>query len=825
MLGCHKPTERVCRIHGDPHYYTFDKASYHLMGNCTYTLAKRCNMEEIVPYFRIEAKNVFIEDPPHTYVHRVLAHIHASRVEMHKDEPDKVMLDKTWRTLPVSYGSGAVTITKSGRFISLVTNFHLSVSYDTEHLVEIRLPGLFFNRSCGLCGNFNGDAHDDFMMPNGQQAKSSEELASSWKVIDADHGAVCGAPEVEEPCESDQEELYRKDEFCGIMIKSPGPFQACHSTISPESFLYSCLRDMCSFQGNHKQLCKALEVYSDSCQRAGVDIPDWRDDSYCEFLCPPNSEHKMCTTPCPATCSNLLAPTKCDRRCVEGCECHEGFVFSGGECVTLADCGCVVEGKYYEKDETFVQPHCLGRCRCVGNGTLSCTDKEICKEGEICKVQNGVLGCFLPSTRVCHVFAGSQYMTLDGNFYRFQGLCSYRVLESCAKRVEQFFMTIVYARQAATTAAILESVTTSYKDQEVTVRNKKVYVNGVESSTRRTLPLGIMVKEKQPYMILIFPFGLRVKFDGVQHLFIEVDEAFNHNLCGLCASDSMNSMGRRDRDVTRYASSWLVMTEKDWQCDPQLKAPPECSEASKKRPVEKCQRISDRSGPFEACHWKVHPQNYFESCLLEHCDAGRGLLPCGGSVQAYASACENAGIALGRWGNKTLCVLVELPQTPCDFSCSFTTDLCTWTQSTTDDIDWILTKGSTPSWLTGPSSAHTGAEDHYIYINGREALEGEVAHLVSPACTPRGPFCFGFWYHLYGAATLMSLRVYVAPEGKERKLLWIATGRKGDRWLPAKVTVPNTGRLQVIVEGMRGEDFLSDAAVDDFSVTPGPCGG
>lgn len=181
----------------------------------------------------------------------------------------------------MSYAGGSVTVSKSGTYISLMTEFQLIVSYDTEHLVEIRLPLLFFNMTCGMCGNFNGNKEDDFLMPNGEQAKGPNELGNSWRVTDAEQSSPCGVPDVAEPCTPNQQDLYKTNEFCGVLISSQGPFQVCHSAISPQSFFSSCLRDMCSFHGHQEQLCKTLSVYSEACQRAGLALPDWRAGSFC----------------------------------------------------------------------------------------------------------------------------------------------------------------------------------------------------------------------------------------------------------------------------------------------------------------------------------------------------------------------------------------------------------------------------------------------------------------------------------------------------------------------------------------------------------------
>lgn len=66
--------------------------------------------------------------------------------------------------------------------------------------------------------------------------------------------------------------------------------------------------------------------------------------------CPPNSHYSDCTPPCPPTCADLF-PMFCPQpptQCVEGCMCDAGFVLSDGKCVSLSNCGCVVDGEYHD---------------------------------------------------------------------------------------------------------------------------------------------------------------------------------------------------------------------------------------------------------------------------------------------------------------------------------------------------------------------------------------------------------------------------------------------------------------------------------------------
>ncbi|CAM2119228.1 unnamed protein product [Caretta caretta] len=161
---------------------------------------------------------------------------------------------------------------------------------------------------------------------------------------------------------------------------------------------------------------------------------------------------------------------------------------------------------------------------------------------------------------------------------------------------------------------------------------------------------------------------------------------------------------------------------------------------------------------------------------------------------------------------------------PCNMSCSFDTDFCDWTQSVSDSLDWKRHRGPTSSPNTGPSYDHTTGDGYFIYLQASEASSGAVAHLQSPVCSANGPHCFRFWYHMYGVARTMALRVYVAEDAAPR-LVWSETGNKGDRWNLAEVTVYSGGNMQILLEGQRGEDFRSDVAVDDVSLINGYCPG
>nr|XP_016853067.1 PREDICTED: IgGFc-binding protein [Anolis carolinensis] len=828
--GCYPHTFGVCYAYGDPHYYTFDKAMHHFMGNCTYTLAKVCANPAGLPFFNVEAKNEYRwGNPSVSYVQRVVVDVYGERVEIVKNEHSHVLVNKVRMTLPVHRLDGSIRVENSGRYVRLDTNFSLSVSFDTGHTVEIRLPTAYSNQTCGMCGNFNGHPQDDQMMPNGQQASSSTELGNSWQVPNSEHDKPsCGAPTEDlPPCPPEAEALYASEAFCGLMTSVQGPWAACLPVVSPGTFFESCVFDLCASGGGQQLLCGALEAYADACQRAGVNIATWRNATFCPLPCPPNSHYNPCASSCPATCSDPGSAENCSRPCVEGCECEGGFLLSGGKCVPRADCGCFLEGRYFEKGEAFWQPDCVSHCICAENGNLVCNPKS-CPEGQLCKVQDGALGCHVPEKATCHIYGDPHYVTFDGRLYHFQGGCNYTAVKLCSNASEPFSITTRNEDRGSSTWTALNSVAVSFRNLHVTLRkNKEVYVNGAKVALPADLAHGLRVEESPPHVVLRGPLGFMAKFDGDQELLVQVDERYKGQLCGLCGTfsgsqldDFLKPDGSLEHDPNVFGNSWRV-PDADWTCDSSPVVPPPCDPIKQVAFQSLCNVLLARDGPFALCHGNIPPQLYFETCVYDQCATGGDSGQFCKSLEAYAAACEQAEVALGEWRKGTSCD----SSTSCDFSCSFDADFCSWMQSDTESFDWTRHKGPTSSSTTGPSFDHTTGEGFFIYLKSNEANRGDVAHLLSPTCASNGPRCFRFWYHMYGVARTMALHVYVVLDGGSPELVWSETGNHGDRWKKAEVSIAHTGRLQIILEGVRGEDFRSDVAVDDIYVTDGYCPG
>ncbi|KAL7889354.1 hypothetical protein AOLI_G00016120 [Acnodon oligacanthus] len=54
-------------------------------------------------------------------------------------------------------------------------------------------------------------------------------------------------------------------------------------------------------------------------------------------------------------------------------------------------------------------------------------------------------------------------------------------------------------------------------------------------------------------------------------------------------------------------------------------------------------------------------------------------------------------------------------------------------------------------------------------------------------------------------------------------VVWTRSGHQGPDWRKANIMVYPSGPFQVVFEGIRGDGFEGDIAIDDVSVTKGKC--
>uniref|UniRef100_G3NK42 VWFD domain-containing protein n=1 Tax=Gasterosteus aculeatus TaxID=69293 RepID=G3NK42_GASAC len=306
-----------CSISGDPHYNTFDNTTYDFQGTCTYIAAESCHLSGTqLPTFSVAVEN----EKCLQILLYILLNLYLSGPQLNHlgslSMPDV-------KTGPV-YQDGYNDV--------IITDFGLRVTYDLVYHVTITVPGSYFGRTCGLCGNFNDDEADEFQLPDGNLTKDFQTFGAAWTVPVP--GAVC-----EDGCSGDQcpkcdvsKEAAIKAE-CSIISDTNGPFAACHGVIDPASYYQDCVYDVCMSTNEESMLCQSIVAYMSDCQSLGVNIGNWRNASFCPFTCSAGSHYATCALPCTSSCPGLKDIVTCTTTCSEGCVCDEDYVYNGTGCV------------------------------------------------------------------------------------------------------------------------------------------------------------------------------------------------------------------------------------------------------------------------------------------------------------------------------------------------------------------------------------------------------------------------------------------------------------------------------------------------------------
>ncbi|KAI7805265.1 putative MAM domain-containing glycosylphosphatidylinositol anchor protein 1-like [Triplophysa rosa] len=178
---------------------------------------------------------------------------------------------------------------------------------------------------------------------------------------------------------------------------------------------------------------------------------------------------------------------------------------------------------------------------------------------------------------------------------------------------------------------------------------------------------------------------------------------------------------------------------------------------------------------------------------------------------------------------------------PSDHVCGFEdVRICGFTQDRSDVFDWTrqnhLTQNPKRSVNTGPDKDRSGTkEGFYMYIEtSRPRQAGDRARLLSPLYnvtaargptgTTRAPYCVSFYYHMNGKHIgTLNVLMRVKSIATVDSAVWTLSGHQGPEWRKADAVIYPSGPFQVIFEGIRGNGFEGDIAIDDVSVTKGKC--
>ncbi|XP_054455493.1 alpha-tectorin-like [Anoplopoma fimbria] len=661
-FGCHPNPHGTCSASGDPHYLTFDHKAYDFQGTCRYVLATLCNATDGLHQFSVEAKNEQWSGQPVSVTAEVLVTVRGYRVQMSRESRGVVQVNGETKNLPILLNGSSVSIYASGFRTYVNADFGLSVMYDGWYTVSVSVPASYRGKTCGLCGNFNGNPNDDFHTPSGMMVTTPQEFGAAWKVASNDTcsdgcGSSCPQCINERPARAQ----------CEVIQASDGPLSFCHEQVDPAPYFADCVFDVCVSRSEGQDLlCRAVQAYVTACQSANVRIYPWRQNTTCRLDCPANSHYELCGTDCGHVCASSIDAT-CEQVCSEGCFCNEGFLRSGTRCVPVESCGCQYDGFYYNAGESFWTEGCSQRCECHAPNDLRCSAAS-CTPAQQCTIRNGELGCF-DDMSTCTVWGDPHYISFDGALAHFQGTCSYIIAESVSNGTNetQFQVVATNNHRGNNRVSFVSAVDVYLSNQPESVHvrigpNKRVQVNGSEVSLPTTVGTLAQVVRQGSY-ILVDAIDLKVNFDGQSTLLVRLGQDRQNRVTGMCGNfnrdpsdDKVLPDGTSAQNDNHFGHSWKASTSQpgcgstDERIDDGLNDCPFMEEYS-----ELCSVITNSSGPFSACHLHSDPQPFFSSCVYDLClyTPANGML-CS-AVSAYESTCSVLGLDIPEWRSALRC--------------------------------------------------------------------------------------------------------------------------------------------------------------------------
>ncbi|XP_072448973.1 mucin-6-like [Chiloscyllium punctatum] len=654
----YSPTKATCTTWGSEHFKTFDNFIFDFASTCNYIFVSDCSGN-------LGGFNIQIRRGKHGNIKRISMNIWGTSIII--ENANTIVNDNGFVQLP--YNLNGIQIKSFGgstRLVAKQKGFDLVVVWNFIDYIMVELGDEYRNKTCGLCGDFNGHPQlNEFKQ--GGKVLSPQKFANQYQVDDPSE--TCHPLDVTNLAESYVD--YVSD--CSCMLNKVAPL----CKLPKKIYVSECQRDLykCTAKGDTRCSCQTLSEYSRQCSRLLQPVMNWRNISFCPPIpCPGNQVYQECGSPCLSTCSN--PQTTCDSYGTYGCFCPEGTVLDDiatkDTCIPLSRCPCVLNGQVYAPGGSVNSP--CKSCKCV-MGKWDCTN--------------------LPCPGRCSIEGGSFVTTFDSRRYRFHGVCTYLLIKSWAPPSGRAWSLQVVLPASTSfyhnveldqlklhkSVKMLDSGTIEAVFDKCGVRHSETQLTGIIYATNQTkiiiskqdtievnnkimkLPYqneNIKIyRQSSSYIQVKSSFGLEMQIQThpFLQLYIIVDENFattTHGLCGNFDGNSQNdfksSMGIQEGTASSFVDSWRVIEH--CQSAQDIDSHPcSLSQSNSVFAESYCSILMNKSSIFGQCHCRVDPTDYYERCKFETCNYEKSQDFMCNSLGVYARACAIKGLILINWRN------------------------------------------------------------------------------------------------------------------------------------------------------------------------------
>ncbi|XP_064145004.1 mucin-5AC [Loxodonta africana] len=379
-----EPCLATCTVYGDGHYITFDGQRFTFDGDCEYTLVQdHCGGNSSAQgSFHVVTENIPCGTTGTTCSKAIKIFLGSYELKL---SGGKVEVIEKGARQAVPY-----SIRQMGIYLVVDTDAGLVFQWDKKTSLFLKLSPEFKGKVCGLCGNFDGNAINDFTTRSQSVVGDVLEFGNSWKFSPS-------CPDARAPRDPCTANPYRKSwaqKQCSILHGAT--FAACHAHVETTKYYEACVSDACACDsgGDCECFCTAVAAYAQACQDAGVCV-SWRSPDVCPLFCDyynPHGEcewhYQPCGAPCMQTCRNPSGRCLHDLSHLEGCypKCPpEAPIFDEDEMQCVAHCPtppppppCRFRGKDYRPGTSVPTNENCHTCICTENGVVCAYDAEAC---------------------------------------------------------------------------------------------------------------------------------------------------------------------------------------------------------------------------------------------------------------------------------------------------------------------------------------------------------------------------------------------------------------------------------------------------------------
>ena len=269
----------TCYAFGYSHYQTFDLQHYDFYGKCEYVLVQPCDGTG----FTITG-GYYEQDELLNYV----------RIVVPSDNLEVILEGRgnSNRTIIVN---GVIEVVSNDRYVLQTENFEIStiggnfhvflvtyqvkITWDGSYGAGITVAHTWFNKLCGLCGNYSNNPNDDFRTPNGEVGLDPGQFGTSWLYKNTSDNCIKASSSEFCPANVANEAYARCNELYS------GIFNICNSIIDPDPYIDKCVTDYCLCHTDNREncYCNSLAVYAAVCAAKRVVISNWR-EVFCRKL-------------------------------------------------------------------------------------------------------------------------------------------------------------------------------------------------------------------------------------------------------------------------------------------------------------------------------------------------------------------------------------------------------------------------------------------------------------------------------------------------------------------------------------------------------------